>query len=82
MENKKEVAKELAEVIVVKNVSKIIYDFLQTEDIRLKDIYKFLKNKKYTVQELNTARKQFINYAVLGTETALTKEFFDNLEAK
>lgn len=79
MENKKEVAKELAEVIVVKNVSKIIYDFLQKEKVRLKDIYKFLKNKKYTLQELNSARKQFINYAVLGTETALTKEFFEGV---
>ena len=79
MENKKEVAKELAEVIVVKNVSKIIYDFLQKENVRLKDIYKFLKNKKYTLQELNSARKQFINYAVLRTETALTKEFFEGV---
>lgn len=78
MENKKEV-KELAELIIVKNVAKIIYDFLQKENVRLKDIYKFLKNKKYTLQELNSARKQFINYAVLGTETALTKEFLEGI---
>lgn len=65
------------------NTSVILRDFLQEHNVAINDIYRFLRKKQFSVIDLDKAKNQFINYAIYGKETELTKEFFkENKEVK
>ena len=70
----------LAEKQQIINTSVIIRDFLQKENVETKDVYKFLKSKKFTVTQLEKAKNEFINFSIYNRETELVKEFFAGLE--
>ena len=59
------------------NTSIVLRDFLQRNNVRSKDIYRFLRKKKLSVLGLENAKNQFINYSIYGKETELVKEFFE-----
>lgn len=65
------------------NTSVVIRDFLQEKNVAAIDIYRFLRKKQFSVLDLDKAKNQFINYALDGKKTELTKEFFkENKEVK
>ena len=65
----------------IMNMSVIIRDFLQKENVAARDVCKFLKGKKFTVVQLEKAKNEFIDFSIYNRETELVKEFFASLEA-
>ncbi len=59
------------------NTSVVLRDFLQEDNVAVKDIYRFLCKKKLSVIGLENAKNQFINYSIYGKETDLVKKFFE-----
>lgn len=70
---------KLAEEQQMLNISVVLGDFLQENNVAINDIYRFLRKKKLSVLGLENAKTQFINYSIYGKETELVKEFFEEV---
>jgi hypothetical protein len=77
MKNVIENRKRLATEQQILNISVVLGDFLQENNVAINDIYRFLRKKKLSVLGLENAKTQFINYSIYGKETELVKEFFE-----
>lgn len=77
MKNVIENRKRLATEQQILNISVVLGDFLQENNVAINNIYRFLRKKKLSVLGLENAKTQFINYSIYGKETELVKEFFE-----
>lgn len=80
MKNVIENRKRLATEQQILNISVVLGDFLQENNVAINDIYRFLRKKKFSVLGLENAKTQFINYSIYGKETELVKEFFEEVK--
>ena len=64
----------------VVHTSIVLRDFLQKNNVEAKNIYRFLRKKKFSVLGLEKAKNQFINYSIYGKATDLVKEFFEGVK--
>lgn len=64
----------------VVHTSIVLRDFLQKNNVEAKNIYRFLRKKKFSVLGLEKAKNQFINYSIYGNVTDLVKEFFEGVK--